>query len=152
MAKPRVAAGALFVDEKDNVLLVKPTYKEGWDIPGGYVEPSETPVEACQREILEELAFEASLRRLLVVDWAPSEDEGDKILFVFDGGTIDGTTEEQLRLPHDELMSFAFKPPESFDDLMPERLARRIRAAVTAREHGDVEYLEHGTAKWRTSD
>ena len=72
MAKPRVAAGALFFDEQDNVLLVKPTYKDGWDIPGGYVEPGETPIEACQREVKEELGLELPVRRLLVVDWAPS--------------------------------------------------------------------------------
>src|SRR5687767_8467830 len=103
MAKPRVAAGALFFDEQDNVLLVKPTYKDGWDVPGGYVEPGETPVEACEREIKEELGLETSLRRLLVVDWAPSESEGDKVLFVFDGGTITPGTEDQLTLPPDEL-------------------------------------------------
>jgi 8-oxo-dGTP diphosphatase len=55
MAHPRVAAGALFCDDAGRVLLVKPTYKEGWDLPGGYVEPGETPTEACVREIKEEL-------------------------------------------------------------------------------------------------
>lgn len=29
--------------EARRVLLVKPAYKEGWDIPGGYVEPEESP-------------------------------------------------------------------------------------------------------------
>jgi ADP-ribose pyrophosphatase YjhB (NUDIX family) len=144
MARPRVAAGALFFDDQDNVLLVKPTYKDGWDIPGGYVEPGETPVEACQREIKEELGLELSPRRLIVVDWAPSDAEGDKVLFVFDGGTITQAIEEQLTLPRDELTTFAFQPAEAFDDLMPARLARRLRAAVAACERGTVEYLEHG--------
>lgn len=149
MAKPRVAAGALFFDDQDNVLLVKPTYKDGWDIPGGYVEPGETPVESCQREIKEELGLEMQVRGLLVVDWAPSEGEGDKVLFVFDGGMITRGTENQLSLPRDELMTFAFQPPEAFDDLMPARLARRLRAAISARERGAVEYLEHGETKPR---
>jgi len=35
MATPRVAAGVLFRDAQGRVLLVKPTYKDGWDIPGG---------------------------------------------------------------------------------------------------------------------
>lgn len=34
IATPRVAAGALSVDAAGRVLLVKPTYKRGWDIPG----------------------------------------------------------------------------------------------------------------------
>jgi ADP-ribose pyrophosphatase YjhB (NUDIX family) len=145
MSHPRVAAGALFFDESGNVLLVKPTYKDGWDIPGGYVEPGETPSEACRREITEELGIEAAISRLLVVDWAPSEREGDKILFVFDAGQLDPAVE--LRLPEDELASCAFQPPEAFDDLMPARLARRLHAAVAARGADGV-YLEHGVSDW----
>ena len=57
MATPRVAAGALFSDESGRVLLVKPTYKKTWDIPGGYVEPGESPRAACIREIREELGL-----------------------------------------------------------------------------------------------
>jgi len=144
MAKPRVAAGALFFDDQDNVLLVKPTYKDGWDIPGGYVEPGETPAEACQREVKEELGLELPIRRLLVVDWAPSEGEGDKVLFVFDGGMITPASADQLSLPRAELVTFAFQPPEALNDLMPARLARRLRAAISARQRGVLEYLEHG--------
>jgi hypothetical protein len=40
MATPRVPAGALIRDIEGPVLLVKPTYEDGWDIPGGYVEPA----------------------------------------------------------------------------------------------------------------
>ena len=152
MAKPRVAAGALFFDDQDYVLLVKPTYKDGWDIPGGYVEPGESPMHACKREIKEELGLEVSLRRLLVVDWAPSEGEGDKVLFVFDGGTIAVGTMDKLSLPRHELERFAFQPPEAFDDLMPARLARRLRAAISARDRGEMEYLEHGDTGWNNSN
>jgi len=73
MATPRVAAGVLFRDAQGRVLLVKPTYKDGWDIPGGYVEPGESPKQAARREVLEELGIEPPIGRLLVVDWAPPE-------------------------------------------------------------------------------
>ncbi len=88
MAHPRVAAGVLFFDEADRVLLVRPSYKPGWDIPGGYVEPGESPKQACVREVNEELGITPPIGRLLVVDWAPHPDEGDKMLFVFDGGVL----------------------------------------------------------------
>ena len=51
-ATPRIAAGALFVDD-DRILLVHKTYGNGWDIPGGYAEVSESPAAACQRELKE---------------------------------------------------------------------------------------------------
>jgi len=53
-----VAAGALFRDAGGRVLLVKPHYKAGWDIPGGMVEPGETPSEACAREVTEAVQAE----------------------------------------------------------------------------------------------
>lgn len=147
MATPRVAAGALFFDKDDNVLLVKPAYKNGWDIPGGYVEPSETPSEACHREVREELGITVQVRRLLAVDWAPSTSEGDKLLFVFDGGPVVPDTRE-FKLSDNELTAYAFKSARELDDLMPARLARRLHAAAAARKTGTVAYLEHGVATW----
>jgi ADP-ribose pyrophosphatase YjhB (NUDIX family) len=50
---PRIpaSAGALIRDRKGRLLILKPTYKSGWTIPGGIVEADgETPWEACQRE------------------------------------------------------------------------------------------------------
>ena len=85
MSAPRIAAGALFHDESGRILLVKPTYKNGWDIPGGYVEPGETPSEACAREVFEELSLEWPTGSPLVADWAPMAGEGDKVLLVSTG-------------------------------------------------------------------
>jgi 8-oxo-dGTP diphosphatase len=53
MATPRMAAGIAIRDPGGRILLVRPTYKDGWDIPGGYVEPGESPAEACRRELKE---------------------------------------------------------------------------------------------------
>src|ERR671927_1608745 len=88
MARPRVAAGMLVHDDQGRVLMVRPTYKDGWDIPGGYVEPDESPTDAARRELREELGVDRDPGRLLVVDWAPHPQEGDKLLFVFDGGVL----------------------------------------------------------------
>jgi ADP-ribose pyrophosphatase YjhB (NUDIX family) len=82
-ATPRIASGALFVDG-DRILLVRKTYGNGWDIPGGYAEVGESPAAACQRELKEELGLHRDVQRLLAVDWAPLATEGDKILYVFD--------------------------------------------------------------------
>ena len=69
---PRVAAGVLFTDDQDRILMVVPTYKDYYDIPGGYVEHGETPYEAAQREVFEELGIKPPIGRLLVAELPPS--------------------------------------------------------------------------------
>jgi 8-oxo-dGTP diphosphatase len=67
-------------------MLVRKTYGNGWDIPGGYAEAGESPAAACRRELKEELGLDREPEELLAVDWAPHPDEGDKILYVFSCG------------------------------------------------------------------
>ncbi|SCG14674.1 NUDIX domain-containing protein [Micromonospora echinofusca] len=146
MATPRVAAGALFFDNEGRVLLVRPSYKEHWDIPGGYVEPGESPRGACVREVQEELGLTPALGPMLVVDWAPAEHEGDKLLFIFDGGSLGAKQERDIRFADGELTEWRYVGAESLDQYGPARLARRIRSAIAARSTGSSAYAEYGSA------
>lgn len=146
MATPRVAAGALFFDEAGRVLVVKPSYKDGWEIPGGYVEPGESPRAACIREIQEELGLSAAIGSHLVVDWAPAQAEGDKMLFIFDAGLLPVNERNQIKFRDGELTEWRFVAADDLDELMPARLARRIRTAVAAQKRGIPVYAEHGSA------
>ncbi len=144
MARPRMAAGALVFDEADRVLLVEPTYKNYLDIPGGYVERGESPLQACVREVQEELGITPPIGRLLVVDWAPSPGEGDKMLYLFDGGVLRSADCERIELQADELRGYTFHEPERLPELTIPRLARRVTAGLRARATAQVAYLEHG--------
>lgn len=144
MATPRVAAGALFVNHVGHVLLVRPTYKEHWDIPGGYVEPGESPHNACAREVREELGLDISVGPMLVVDWAPADNEGDKLLFIFDGGMLRAEQEHAIRFLDGELAEWRHVPLDALATHVPARLDRRIRAALGARDQGHAVYAEHG--------
>lgn len=142
MATPRVAAGVIFRDDQGRVLLVKPTYKHGWDVPGGYVEPGESPRAAAAREVQEELGIKARIDRLLVVDWAPHPNEGDKVLFLFSGDRLPSS--EQFRFADGEIEQAMYCAVGNIPDLTPDRLARRIlRALEVPNEQGGI-YLEHG--------
>ena len=144
MATPRVAAGALFVDDAGAVLMIRPTYKDYGDIPGGYVEPGESPRAACVREVREELGIEPPIGRLLVVDWAPTESEGDKMLFIFDGGTIPANLFDRIRMQADEVADFGYCSADRLSEFTIDRLVRRLSAALAARENGATLYLEYG--------
>jgi 8-oxo-dGTP pyrophosphatase MutT (NUDIX family) len=69
LARKRMASGALFRDGAGCVLLVEPTYKDNWEVPGGAVEQEESPTAACRREVLEELGLDRPGGRVLAVDW-----------------------------------------------------------------------------------
>ncbi|MFF4396960.1 NUDIX domain-containing protein [Streptomyces sp. NPDC001480] len=144
MAHPRMAAGALFFDAAGRVLMVEPTYKDYWEIPGGYVETGESPLHAAIREVQEELGITPPIGRLLAVDWAPNDAEGDKVLYLFDGGRLSQEDLAQITLQPDELKSFEFLPPDQVTERTIPRLARRILAAAAARNEAAPVYLEHG--------
>jgi 8-oxo-dGTP diphosphatase len=145
MAQPRVAAGALFADGQGRVLMVRPTYKDYWDIPGGYVEPGESPRAACQRELKEELGLALQVGRLLVVDWAPQTGEGDKLLFIFMGTGIDPKDTDNLVLQQDEIAEARFVALDELPNLTIDRLVKRISSAARGLSaRGGDAYLEHG--------
>jgi 8-oxo-dGTP diphosphatase len=134
-----LAAGALFVDDAGRVLVVEPVYKPEWEIPGGMVEPGESPRAACVRELREELGLDLEPGRLLVTDWAP-RDGLDRVLFVFDGDTLTAGQLAAITLPPDELASWAFVPPADLGGRLVARLVRRVEAGAA----GASWYLEHG--------
>ena len=143
-ARPRVASGALFFDDLGRVMMVVPSYKDHLDLPGGFMEHGETPTQAVAREVKEELGITPPIGRLLVVDWAPTPAEGDKQLFVFDGGVLDQGWLDRIVLDPSELTDYAFHDVASIPGATIPRLARRIDQAVRARREGTTLYLEDG--------
>ncbi|MEW1646400.1 NUDIX hydrolase [Streptomyces sp. NPDC091219] len=146
MAHPRMAAGALFFDDADRVLLVEPSYKDYRDIPGGYVEHGESPRQACVREVCEELGINPHIGRLLVVDWAPNPGEGDKVLYLFDGGRLTADECQHIALQANELRGYAFHDAGELPELTIPRLVRRITAGIQAHAAGLTAYLEQGVS------
>jgi hypothetical protein len=97
------------------------------------------------RELQEELSLAVTLGRLLVVDWVPPRpDRTEGLMLVFDGGGLTPSQTEQIRLPADELRSWAWCTGQEAGERLSELLARRITAAARARAEGTVVYLENG--------
>ncbi|MFF3337870.1 NUDIX domain-containing protein [Streptomyces flavidovirens] len=148
-ARKRVSADVLLRDGQGHVLLVNPTYKPAWDLPGGMVEANEPPEDAAVRELKEELGLPVTLRGELVVDWvAPHGPWDDQLAFIFDGGIVDKEAAAALR-PHDEeLAELAFFSPMEARTLLRPRLTRRFEAALSALADARPRYLRNGTSPW----
>ncbi|MEU4160408.1 NUDIX hydrolase [Actinoplanes sp. NPDC026670] len=123
------------------VLLVKPSYRDHWAFPGGYLEADEYPEDGCARELHEELGLDLKVGALLVVDWAPPADPRPRALIsvTFDVGELPAST--SLRLPADELSAYAFLEPLEAAAHLPKAVAPRIAAALEARRTGRTAYL-----------
>ncbi|MGW7198639.1 NUDIX hydrolase [Streptomyces chryseus] len=141
-----VAAGVLLFDEADRVLLVDPTYKPGWEFPGGVVERGEAPARAGMREVEEEIGIAlAEVPRLLVVDWEPPRPPAfGGLRLIFDGGRLDSTAAGRLVLPGSELRGWRFVTEEEAAGMLPPQRYERLRWALRARERSAVLNLEAG--------
>jgi 8-oxo-dGTP pyrophosphatase MutT (NUDIX family) len=141
-----LAAGVLLFDEQDRVLLVDPTYKPGWEFPGGVVEPGEAPARAGMREVAEETGLTLDdVPRLLVVDWEPPAPPGyGGLRLLFDGGHLDAGDAQRLLLPGPELRDWRFVTEQEAAGLLPPVRYERLRWALRARERGAALYLEAG--------
>jgi ADP-ribose pyrophosphatase YjhB (NUDIX family) len=150
----RVAAAALIRDHNDRLLLLEPTYKPTWVLPGGVVEENEDPMAGCIRELKEELGIDHTPGRLLVVDWVPQHGVwGDSLQFVFDGGRVTPEQISGFALQAAEIRAVHFidaadlaaqdEGPRSELKLTPS-MSRRLSAAVNALEKGTPEYLRYG--------
>jgi 8-oxo-dGTP pyrophosphatase MutT (NUDIX family) len=139
-------AGAIFHGIDGKVLLVKPSYRDTWEIPGGGLEHGEYPFQAAAREVKEETGLDLRPGRLLAVDWMPPQQDGRPALInlLFDGGTLDTRVPPEVRLQDGELTAWTMAAPCEWDGLLAPHMARRIRACTAALAAGTTAYLQNG--------
>jgi 8-oxo-dGTP diphosphatase len=94
LPRKRLIAHVLLRDDEGRVLLCETQFKPDWELPGGIVEPGESPRLGAIREVTEELGVSWPVGRLLVADWMPPYlGWEDAVEMIFDGGRV---TEAQL--------------------------------------------------------
>lgn len=137
------SAGAMVFDLWGRLLILKPTYKPGWTIPGGVMEADgESPWEACRREVFEETGLTVSQGRLAAVDTRPAK-PGRKLglRFLFDCGAVSGPEADGIRLQACEISECRFADRDEALILLRKPVSRRVRHAWDAQ---NCVYLEDG--------
>jgi len=137
------SAGALIFDRAGRLLILKPTYKSGWTIPGGVMEADgESPWEACRREVREETGIEVARGRLAAVDFRrPRPDRPGGIRFLFDCGKVSDKALADLVLQPEEISESRLAPLPDALALLRGPIRRRVRATTRGRR---LVYLEDG--------
>jgi 8-oxo-dGTP pyrophosphatase MutT (NUDIX family) len=142
---PRIpaSAGALIFNERGQLLILKPTYKKGWTIPGGQIDAGgESPWDACRRETLEECGLVVQRGQLVCVDFlAPRPNRPGGARFVFDCGSFTDADLAGIRLQESEVEDHRLVELDEAIELLSGPLRRRV-SQCAGRTH--CVYLEEG--------
>ncbi len=142
-ARKRVIAHLLLTDTQGRVCVLETTFKPDFELPGGILEPGESPRAGLAREVLEELSCELGTGRLLVVDWlAPYLGWEDAVELIFDGGDLYSL--DLLRPDGREIRAVHWLEPEAAIAKMAPFAQGRLRGALDARAERATFYLEAG--------
>jgi 8-oxo-dGTP diphosphatase len=137
------SAGALIYDRSGRLLILNPTYKSGWTIPGGVMEADgESPWQACQREVWEECGLEVTSGQLAIMDFRrPKPGNPGGIRFLFDCGSLSDDALGEVTLQAEEVSEYRLAALPEALRLLRKPIRRRVRAA---RRSGAPRYLENG--------
>jgi len=133
----------MIFDRAGRLLILKPTYKSGWTIPGGVMEADgETPWEACQREVREECGIDVQRGQLVCMDFRrPRPGKPGGIRFLFQCGVIADESLAAIVLQPEEISEHRLAALPEALPLLREPIRLRVQAATSAR---GLVYLEGG--------
>ena len=141
-----VSAGALIFDRAGRLLILKPTYKSGWTIPGGVMEADgETPWDACRREVAEECGLHIGAghpARLACMDFRrPRPGKPGGIRYLFDCGAFSDASLAGIVVQPEEIAEHRVADLRTALTMLRKPIRLRVRAAT--RGHA-LCYLEDG--------
>ena len=140
-----LASGVLVWDGRGRLLMVKTHNRDSLILPGGLVEPDESPAAAGQREVLEEVGLDVPVGRLLAVQHVPAKAERPSSLqFVFDSEPV--VSSPVLVLQTEEIAAAQWLDPAEAIARHGARGQARLRAALLAHSGGPVMFLDAARA------
>lgn len=137
-----VSAAVAVFDSDDRVLLQQRRDNGRWELPGGCVEPSETPWSAALRECTEETGVRP---RDLTLSGCYTRCDIPVTEFVFAVRSYTGTSQAT-----EESTDVKFVPIEDAAGMMGQIFARKMYAALNTELGGatPIDYARHDNERW----
>lgn len=144
LPKKRMGVGCLIFDSREKVLILKPTYKDCWLLPGGVIETSESPRQACIRELKEETGIDCRPTNLLCVDYVVDRLSAlESIQFIFLVGTIGHDI--SITIPKQEISTYKFLELKQAIPMLGVNSQRRLQSCLPYLQKSQrTVYLENG--------
>ncbi|MGN6413856.1 NUDIX hydrolase [Flexivirga sp.] len=141
----RTIAQALVRDESGRLLVCELVYKKPWDLPGGVVDPMESPASAVVRELHEELGVTARVHSLAAVSWLPAwRGWDDATLFLFEV-TVPAEQLSAIQLEAREIRAVHWCDLSELAEHAADYTVRAAERALAALDAGaGTVYLEDG--------
>ncbi len=148
----RIAGKVIYRNLKNEILVVKPNYRNDWLLPGGMIEEGESPIAGTLREVEEELGIKPEYLRFAGIDFRANE-QGDLvsakqdksldfILVFFNGGFLSDETISTIKREEDELDELKFVGKEDLKEYVEEADLKRIDRFLES--NGEPVLLEEG--------
>jgi 8-oxo-dGTP diphosphatase len=137
--RKKVSVGGIAFDDRGRILLVNPSYKARWDLPGGILEAGEDPVTGLRREIGEELGVDCRVGELRAVDYGASDWEGAEVIMLTFLVELSQATPQAFKLTDGEITEAEYHDPATALTMVTARMRDRLRLAlrmVPLGEHG----------------
>lgn len=130
LPKKRMSAGVLLFNTKKKLLVLKPSYKKEWTIPGGFVDEYESPVAAAKREVKEEIGLNIKISSCLTVDFVKYSIENEKtesLQILFLAERLSSKQLVKIKLDNKEIIDFKFTSLKDAYRLFDSRLSKRMQ-------------------------
>ncbi len=125
-----VAVGVLLFDRNNQLLVLKPGYKDCWTIPGGIVEKLESPNIAAIREAKEEVGLAIKLVQCIGVDYLSyqlADYKGESLHIIFIGNRLSSKDVNNIHIDGKEIIEYKFVDFKDAVKMIDPLLSRRLR-------------------------
>ena len=144
LPQKRMASGVLLFNKQKQILILKPTYKDMWEVPGGIIESNESPRQAAIREIKEELGLDISFMQFLCVDYQTERGEKNECLqFMFYGGILSDDQINTIVTQSSEVQDLKFVDKNEALTMLGGSKPKRLPFCFEALEKNKPVYLEN---------
>ncbi|MBT2509066.1 NUDIX hydrolase [Streptomyces sp. ISL-98] len=102
--------------------------RPAWILPGGLVEPGESPRAATEREVRQELGLDLTAGPLLAVEWIQARTPGrrGRLNFVFAGPRLTADDVDRIVLQETEVDGIEWADHTRAKELVHSRIAARV--------------------------